>query len=149
MSYADLRKGRWSASGQIYLVTAVTAGRQPFLANFGCARLLIREMRLLAELGLVESLAWVVMPDHMHWLLVLGEGADISLCLKRLKARSAQSMNRYLGRRGPFWQRCFHDHALRNEGDLLAIARYVVANPVRAGICGSVRQYSHWDAMWL
>jgi hypothetical protein len=29
------------------------------------------------------------------------------------------------------------------------LARYVVANPVRAGLVQRVGQYPHWDAIWL
>ncbi len=47
------------------------------------------------------------------------------------------------------WQKGFHDHAIREEEDLRAVARYVVANPVRAGLVQSVRDYPHWDARWV
>jgi putative transposase len=29
------------------------------------------------------------------------------------------------------------------------LARYVVANPLRAGLVDSIRDYPHWDAVWL
>jgi hypothetical protein len=32
---------------------------------------------------------------------------------------------------------------------LLAMARYIVANPLRAGIAHSLADYPHWDAIWL
>jgi REP element-mobilizing transposase RayT len=66
-----------------------------------------------------------------------------------VKSRSAIEINRLLGRRGRIWQKGFHDHAIRKEEDLRAVARYVVANPVRAGLVQSVRDYPHWDARWI
>jgi putative transposase len=30
-----------------------------------------------------------------------------------------------------------------------AIARYVVANPLRAGLAGTIGDYPYWDAVWL
>lgn len=49
----------------------------------------------------------------------------------------------------PVWARAFHDHAVRRDEDLTALARYVVANPVRAGLAEDVLGYSWWDAEWM
>jgi len=94
-------------------------------------------------LALSRTLCFVVMPDHFHWMMVLGEGRSLSQVVKMYKNRTA----RMLG--GRIWQTGFHDRAIRREEDLLPVARYVVANPVRAGIVKSVREYSYWDAIWL
>lgn len=50
---------------------------------------------------------------------------------------------------GPLWQNGFHDRAIRNESDLLPAARYVIANPIRAGLVSSVCDYPYWNAKWL
>jgi REP element-mobilizing transposase RayT len=47
------------------------------------------------------------------------------------------------------WQKGFHDRALRREDDLAEVARYVVSNPVRAGLVSKTGAYSHWDAIWV
>jgi len=47
------------------------------------------------------------------------------------------------------WQDGFHDHALRREEDLKEVARYIIANPVRAGLVTRVGDYPLWDACWL
>jgi REP element-mobilizing transposase RayT len=52
-----------------------------------------------------------------------------------------------LGR--PVWQNGFHDHALRQEEDLAEVARYIVANPLRAGLVERLGDYPHWHAIWL
>ncbi|MFB6261862.1 MAG: transposase, partial [Thiohalorhabdaceae bacterium] len=49
----------------------------------------------------------------------------------------------------PVWQPGFHDRAIRREEDLEAVARYVVANPLRAGLVDRIADYPHWDAAWL
>ena len=43
----------------------------------------------------------------------------------------------------------YYDHALRQEEDMQKIARYIVANPIRAGLVNKVGDYPHWDAIWL
>ena len=145
----QLRKGRHSETGRIYLVTSVTADRRPVFIDLRCGRLLVREMMFEASLGDLDSLAFVVMPDHLHWLVQLRSSANLSQCVQRTKSRSARTLNAWLGSAGRFWQPGFHDHALRKDEDLVNIARYVVANPLRAGLVGSVRDYPLWDAVWV
>lgn len=139
----DLRKGRVSASGRIYLVTSVTLGREPIFLNLYAARKVIQCLRQSKKLGRTETLAFVVMPDHLHWLVQLTSDLPVSRVVGDVKRISA----RMLGR--PIWQAGFHDHAVRAEEDLLGLARYVVANPLRAGIVRNIGSYPHWDARWL
>jgi REP element-mobilizing transposase RayT len=75
MSYTgcSLRKGRFSESKRPYLVTTVTDKRQRIFDNFELARLMIRQLRTNCDELDVDSLAWVVMPDHLHWLFVLNQ----------------------------------------------------------------------------
>lgn len=81
MTYNALRIGRVSLPNQVYHLTAVTAGRRPLLGDFRVARAVIGEMRRLDADGWLASMAWVVMPDPVHWLIQLtGEVTIISLC---------------------------------------------------------------------
>jgi REP element-mobilizing transposase RayT len=66
-----------------------------------------------------------------------------------VKGRSARQVNLAIGGRGGVWQAGFHDHALRKEEDMQAVARYVVANPLRAGLVTRLGDYPLWDAAWL
>lgn len=150
MSHDDLLKGRYSEANRAYFVTTVLREREKrYFADFHCARCVVEEMRILHDEDVVNSFAWVVMPDHVHWLFQLGESADLSSAIKRFKARSAQRVNHYLHRQGALWQKAFYDHALRREEDLRDIARYIVANPLRAGLVEHIGDYPHWDAIWL
>lgn len=47
------------------------------------------------------------------------------------------------------WGSGFHDRALRVEEDLLGTARYIVHNPIRAGLVARSGLYPFWDAVWL
>jgi len=149
MPYADLLKGRISMVGQVYLVTTVTHRRIRWFDNLDCSRLLVTEMRLLHETHVLQSLAWVIMPDHLHWLLALGEGSALGETMRRLKGRSAKSINRSSHKNGSVWQHGYHEHALRAEEDIADVARYIVANPLRAGLVTSLADYPLWDAAWL
>ena len=145
----DLLKGRFSSPEYIYHVTTCTEARRPLFREFFCGRLVVKEMRELHDDGTLTSLAWVIMPDHVHWLFQLGHERTLSQAMKRFKARSAVSINRVLNRRKPVWQRGFHDHALRREEDLRIVARYIVGNQLRAGLVQHIGDYPLWDAIWL
>ena len=144
-----LRLGRYSETGRIYLVTAVTHQREPLFSAFELARIVVHALRKADALGRCRSLAFVVMPDHVHWLVELRDG-DLSALVGQFKATAAGGINRRLDTAGrQRWQKGFHDHALRKDEDLVALARYVVANPLRAGIVRRIGDYPHWDAIWL
>lgn len=143
-----LRIGRCSETGRAYLLTTVTEQRRPVFADWRIGRLLVAELRAEHEAAQVESLAWVVMPDHVHWLVTLRAGT-LDALMRRVKSRSAIAVNAALGFGGQLWQKGYHDHAVRSEDDLRAMARYVVANPLRAGLTTSLADYPLWDAMWL
>ena len=106
-------------------------------------------MRHEHESGHVESLAFVVMPDHFHWLFSLSGSRSLSECIKNVKSYSARRVNDVLGSSGDVWQTGYYDRAIRQEEDLEGVARYIVANPLRAGIVSSVKEYALWDAKWL
>ncbi|MBV7494908.1 transposase [Pseudomonas sp. PDM24] len=143
-----LRSGRYSESGQIYLLTAVVLNREPLFRNFKNGRLVVDAFRTAEREELATSLAWVVMPDHFHWLIEL-QNTQLSTSMARTKSRIAVTVNRSIRRQGPVWQHGYHDRAIRKEEDLQAVARYIVANPLRAGLVEKVGDYPLWDAIWL
>ncbi|WP_313007867.1 REP-associated tyrosine transposase [Stutzerimonas nitrititolerans] len=149
MSRDALRRGRYSAPGQLYHVTSCTKNRQPLFSDPAFARLAIGQMRVLNDAAWVYTLAWVLMPDHLHWLFELGEQRSLDQVLKCFKGRSGQLLSRALQRPGSVWQPGYHDHALRYEEDVQAIARYIVANPLRARLMERIGDYPWWDAVWL
>ncbi|MGK9065019.1 REP-associated tyrosine transposase [Stutzerimonas chloritidismutans] len=145
---SSLRRGRFSEPGRIYLVTAVTQAREPRFADWRLGRLVVEQMRAADATCGLRSLAFVVMPDHFHWLFELSD-QPLHAAVMRMKSLSAKAVNAALGRSGQVWQRGFHDRAIRREDDIRAVARYVIANPLRAGLVQRVGEYPLWDAVWL
>ena len=145
----NLRKGRFSQFGQIYLITTVTQDRDPLFRNLYYARIVIGSLTYLHQKEYAQSLAFVLMPDHLHWLFSLGLEKNLSEVIHSLKRHTSREINKHLLKQQPIWQAGFYDHALRKEEDIKHAARYVVANPLRAKIVNSIGDYPHWDAMWL
>ncbi|MGF6399991.1 REP element-mobilizing transposase RayT [Pseudomonas frederiksbergensis] len=143
-----LRKARFSESGRIYLLTVVVHQREPVFADWRMGRLLVDQLRCADQTSVVHSMAWVVMPDHLHWLLELQHGTLAEL-MCRIKSRSSRSINLVRRSQGRLWQRGYYDRALRRDEDIKGAARYIVMNPLRAGLVKRVGDYPLWDAIWI
>ena len=140
---SNLRKGRYSQANQIYHIITNTKNRQPIFKNIKYARIIIQNLMMQDEQQFTKTLAFVVMPDHMHWLLELKEAKTLSIIVKSVKAKTSQVIGK------PIWQAGYYDHAIRKDEDLVNIARYIIANPIRAGLVKKASDYPHWDAIYL
>jgi REP element-mobilizing transposase RayT len=143
-----LRIGRTSIAGQVYLVTFVTSSRRPLFLDETTARTCVDTLLDTRSWTRSRLLAWVLMPDHWHGLVHLGEGDDLSNLVRRLKASSSRRVRLARPDIAGVWERGFHDRALRHEDGLVDLARYVVMNPVRARLVRRMRDYPYWDAIW-
>ncbi len=145
----SLRVGRRSAPNQIYHVITATHQREDVFSSFTLGREVVHKLREARESDLASTIAFVVMPDHMHWLMQLGHKQTLSECVRWVKARSAYAVNRRRMSTRPVWQSGFFDAAVRHEESLVALSRYIVANPLRAGLVDSIGDYPLWDAVWM
>jgi REP element-mobilizing transposase RayT len=103
---------------------------------------------------------YVIMPNHVHWLIEpfpiketnFPEGREnetifwpISSILKSVKGYSAREANRILGRSGHFWQEESFDHWIRDQREYNMTVRYIDDNPVKAGLCGKPEEWQ-WSS---
>lgn len=145
-----LRTGRVSATSQTYLVTTTTHQRQPIFESLYAGRIVVQSIKHFHDNKTANSLAYVIMPDHIHWLFQLTGKCKLSRVIASLKSYTAKEINlRYSVLNRKIWQQGFHDHAVRTEDDIKPIARYIIANPLRAGLVERVEDYSLWDAIWV
>ena len=150
----------------LYLVTACTEERHPILANPRVHEC----FRQFCEAGLARGVFvgnYVLMPDHLHLFVVLGEeyvqarasalaerrysGAPVAaVCDRRLLPLSdwMKSLKNSLSKAlremhvpAPHWQKGFFDHVLRSEESYAEKWLYVVENPVRKEL---VTQANEW-----
>lgn len=142
MAFNDLRKGRVSQSGVMYHITTVAQSRAPHFASLDNGRKVVRELMVLQAESRADTLCYVVMPDHLHWLMVLHKG-KLSDAVRLLKGRSATAIGHAV------WQVNYFDHAVRKDEDMRKMARCIVANPLRANLVERIGDYPLWDAVWL
>jgi putative transposase len=152
-----LRGYEYSQPGA-YFVTICVEGRKPLLGR------VVDGVMELNELGRIVLRAWddlplrfatiqmdafVVMPNHVHGVVILGAsdpailgGKDraspvptnvvppLGAVVGAFKSLTGIPCNRLLGRAGvPFWQARFHDHVIRNDVALDRIRAYIENNP--------------------
>ena len=145
---AALRRGRASLPGQVYLITVTTRHRQPVFLDHVHARIASRLIHARENWGDAQLLAWVLMPDHWHGLLEL-DHEPLDRVVARLKAAVSRALHASGALAGPLWDRSFHDRALRREENVRCVARYIVSNPLRAGLARTVLDYPYWNTVWL
>lgn len=143
-----LRRGRHSEFGRLYLLTTITQQRRPIFNNFQLGRLVVDQFRQAHEDGIVISKAWVVMPDHFHWLIEL-QNKTLGELMCRIKSRSSVNINRLTKTHERVWQKGYYDRALRQEDDVKAAARYIIQNPIRSQLATRIGDYPLWDACWI
>ncbi len=121
--------------------------------------LLVREIDLLRRCIARErarrpftTLAWVVLPEHMHWIWRLPEGdPDFATRWRRIKtdfslgiAKNERRCSvRHKRRERGIWQRRYWEHAIRDETDLHRHVDYVHFNPVKHGLVDQAEDWPH------
>jgi REP element-mobilizing transposase RayT len=80
--------------------------------------------------------SYCLMDNHYHLLVETVEG-NLSAGMRQLNGVYTQRHNRAHGRVGHVFQGRFKAIIVQRDSYLLELARYVVLNPVRAGICAS------------
>lgn len=66
--------------------------------------------------------------------------------MQSLKGYTAHEANKILNRTGQFWEEESYDHEVRNDEELDRIVKYVLNNPVKAGL---VKDWREWQWSWL
>lgn len=86
--------------------------------------------------------AWVVMPNHVHVVVWPHPNHTLSRILQSWKSFTALEANKSLNRTGArFWQPESYDHWIRNDDERARIVRYVINNPVKAGLCATPKDW--------
>jgi REP element-mobilizing transposase RayT len=135
------RDPRPQVEDTVYHVTARGNRRAPIVHNdLDCAALLGVYQDVATLLGW-ETYAYCLMTNHYHFVLRTSE-ADIAAGMQRLNSRWARRYNRRYLFTGHVFERRYSSRLVTSDKQLLGAIRYVVLNPVRAGLCDHP---SEWD----
>ncbi len=105
------------------------------------AGLLTDVLRSLVVEETFEMHDFVIMPDHVHLLLTVGEGMTIEKAMQMIKGRFSYRLKEEFGYAGEVWQRGFSEVQMMNQESLDAHRKYIAENPVKAGLVDSAETY--------
>jgi REP-associated tyrosine transposase len=141
--------------GGAYFFTVKTFERKPVLTHEHY-RIALRETITEVRGRLpFDSLAWVLLPDHIHTIWKLPEGdVDYSLRWSLIKQHVTRkcaertqevlvSQSRQKRREGTIWQRRFWEHLIRDDRDFRRHIDYIHYNPVKHGYVSKVVDWPH------
>ena len=77
---------------------------------------------------------FVVMPNHMHLLVVFPDDDSMLKQCEEWKRFTGRRINQRTGNSGRFWQQDGFDHLVRSEAQFLHFRRYIANNPLKAGL---------------
>jgi putative transposase len=112
----------------------------PLFVREDAMSLVLLDLSRTADVEHSAVIAYCFMPDHLH-TLVEGIRADCDLrrVARVFKQRSSFQWKRRMN--GELWQRRYFEHVLRDDEDSFQVARYILDNPVRAGVVRNPEDY--------
>ena len=126
---------------QRYLLTICTAFRSRVFESSTVVDAILCELRKCVKQFEFALIVYCFMPDHLHVLLTAqSERSDLRECARRFKQVSAFYYKKSSGK--ALWQPGYHERILRDDEATETVVRYILANPIRAGLTGRLGEYA-------
>ena len=146
---------KWSnlnLAGALHFVTGNCINRLPVFTEPACCKVFLDELKSLNRAWPGKLIAYVLMPDHFHLICNPRDGR-IREFARDLKSRAAkaivQATNRFsfpeTDEGHQVWQESFKGVALWSVWMIWQKINYVHANPVKAGLVRSAKDY-YWSS---
>lgn len=133
-----LRLEYWDYSDPgAYFITICTQDKKPLLGsvqmNGDEAEVHLTASGVIAEKALLKMPGidqFIVMPNHIHFIVILDEGSKADgRSLPQIVRAYKYAVSKEIGE--SIWQRSYYEHVIRNRRDYLSHVRYILENPVR------------------
>lgn len=86
--------------------------------------------------------SWVIMPNHIHFLIRPNDGFSLSEIIRDFKGYTARAANNLIKRTGTFWHPDYFDRYIKDQKHFLKTVKYIEMNPVEAGL---VNRPEEWE----
>jgi putative transposase len=93
----------------------------------------------------IKVFAYCLMPNHIHMVLRPVRSVELSKWMHWLTTTHVRRYHQHYGTSGHLWQGRFKNFIIQEDTHLLTVVRYVEANPVRAGLVASARDWE-WSS---
>lgn len=125
----------------VYFVTTDTWQRRQFFLKPDPARILLEQLLECRDRGFYALHAFVIMPEHLHFLLTPGSETSLEKAVQMIKGGSSHRIKQELIYRFPIWMSGFHDRWIRELAEYRLRKQYIELNPVKAGYAGKPSEY--------
>ena len=154
-------------SGQTFFVTTSTVQHERV---FGLGReyynLLCTSLKFVLNEHRAKLIAYVFMPSHVHLIIAMPLGEDISDCMRDFKKFTSTKVRQQLEKEGRYsvlqrlrtnaqgkknqvfklWRDRFDDLVIDNDGTLTVKIEYIHNNPVKAGLVEDAKEWEFSSA---
>lgn len=139
------RIARGHSDGLIYHVLNRGNGRQDVFHKDGDFKAFFELMATAQETYGVGILAYCLMANHFHLLLQPSRAEDLSKWMQWLMTSHVRRYHRHYGTSGHVWQGRYKSFIVQDDDHLLTVVRYIEANPVRAEMTASAKDWQ-WSS---
>ena len=135
---------RAQEEGAYYNVGIRGARQLPIVFDDRDKRFYVRLLDITTRKFEWRCVAWCLMPNHVHFVIQLSE-TNLSNGMFFLNHAYARTFNRRHGYSGHAFDRRFFAGEIESDPHLFELVRYIVLNPVRAGLCRSPEDWQ-WSS---
>jgi len=132
---------RFYLANYLYFITSVTENRRKVFTNHANISALLDSFERYRKEQGFKIVAFCILPDHFHWLIIPAERTDISQIMKSVRGFSARKINKENNQYGRLWQRQFLDHIIRKDEDYKQHIYYIHNNAVKHGLVEQPEDY--------
>ena len=140
--------------GGTYFFTLVAFNRLPVFSSFEAVNILDEAIRYTSARMPLQVLAYVILPEHMHFIWTLPEeSGDYSTRWRLIKTYFTRNLDqknlaeisssRIKKKEQGIWQRRFWEHWIRDEADLRRHVEYIHYNPIKHGYVQSLKDWKY------
>lgn len=142
----NYRRNKTGNPNDHFFFSIVTEGKKPWFDNPEINGLILEIVKAVEAKSGFKFSAWVILPDHLHWLTMAGT-ADYSKAIWAFKRGvSAQfKRTRTISQGDILWQDRFWEHTIRDDDDYCRHVDYIHYNPVKHGYVRSPRDWQ-WSS---
>lgn len=127
----------------VSLIAITTRDGQPHFEDFWKGRALVNELDHLHRLGFAYTLAYLVLPDRLGWMVRLGRPWSLREVIQRFKERTARRLDQ------PVWNPGYRQTPVRSRGELESLAWRLAETAVSCGLAERIEDYPLWDHAWI
>ena len=131
------------SSARRFFATTKTSQGRALLQSERNARLMIDVLRSYVTAGKFRLHDFVVMPDHLHVWLTVGDGMTVERAMQFIKGGFSYRLKKECGYWGEVWQRGFSETRVEDRQSFMKHRDYIAANPVKAGLVDSQEEFPY------